>query len=243
LRISAYVTIPELILSIWWWSDTWLSTGTCSSCDRWLSSITSSNSRHHRSISSDPWSYSWSFTSNNLFRLRTDHRNIVLRLVTIFILCLKYRIQIFLLSADTSSIGTAWLIAWSIRHRIEHFKSTFFLDELRKTLKFKFERRDLLPCLLQLIVIWFYFLLWSLVFFFKDQIFFLHYFFRTGQSMVHQLELIEIFLTVYELVKCILEWVSSFFKTNLLLLLNNIMSFFKLLPLILNLFLILTVLL
>jgi hypothetical protein len=59
--------------------------------------------------------------------------------------------------------------------------------------------------------------------------------------MIHKLELIKILFTVYELVHSVLEAVTLLFLSNLLLLLDDIMGFFKLLSLIFDLFFILTI--
>jgi len=100
-----------------------------------------------------------------------------------------------------------------------------------------------LSCLLQLIVVALDLLLGSLIFLVKDHVVFLHHFLRTSKSVVHQLELVQVLLTIYQLIYGVLETVTLLLLSHLLLLLDDIVGFFELLSLILDFLLILAVLL
>jgi hypothetical protein len=124
---------------------------------------------------------------------------------------------------------------------VEHLKSSLLLDELCERLELKLKSGDLLSRLLELVIIGLDLLLRSLVFLVKHYAVFFHNFFGTCQGVIHQLQLVEVLLTVYQLVNSILKAVTFLLETNLLLLLYNVMSFLELLPLILDLFFILTI--
>ena len=94
------------------------------------------------------------------------------------------------------------------------------------------EHRNLIPCILQLIVIISNFLSAPHIFLFENNNIFFHYFFGRSQLMVHQFKLIKILFTIYQFVKSILERVTSFFLSNMLQLLNKVVCFFKLFSLI-----------
>ena len=128
-----------------------------------------------------------------------------------------------------------------IGQRIQHLQPSFLLDKFGETLELKLKSRHLLPCLLQLIIIRLDLLLGTLVFLVQNHIILFHNFSRTGQGVIHELQLIQILLTIYQLINSVLVAISPLLDADLLLFLDNVVGLAQLLPLILNLLFVLAV--
>jgi hypothetical protein len=139
--------------------------------------------------------------------------------------------------------GATYSLVRSVGQIIEDLEAALFADELRQRFELEFECRHLLARLLELVVVGFDLLLASLVLFVKDHEVFFHDLFAAGELMIHKLQLVQILFAVDQLVEGVLEAISFFFEADLFLLLDDSVGISQLLSLILDLFLVLSVLL
>ena len=118
---------------------------------------------------------------------------------------------------------------WSVRQAIDYLKPTFFGNELHELAELDLESRNLLARHLKLLVVLLDFLLAPLVLLLQNRHVSLHDLLVAGQLVVHDLELVEVLLRVYQFVQGVLEALAAFLSAHLPLLVDDLLGLLQLL--------------